>query len=95
MFGVALRLLAAGRTSRRLGDYVKNLMARFIVLERGWDGAVPGSGSVRDFGRLLGDELSDAKPDLVSSDHDGDLLFAALAIALTAYGITREKPRKR
>lgn len=32
MFGVALRLLAAGEASRRLGDYVKNLTTRYLIL---------------------------------------------------------------
>ena len=32
MFGMVLRLLAAGDASRRLGDYAKNLTTRYMVL---------------------------------------------------------------
>ena len=32
MIGVALRFLTSGQTSRRLGDYARNLTARYLIL---------------------------------------------------------------
>ena len=87
MFGVALRLLAAGGGSRHLGDYAKNLTARYMVLGVAGTVFLVATG----FAVLAGFwALSDAKSHPGVADHDGDLLFAGLSIALTAYGITRE-----
>jgi hypothetical protein len=90
MFGVVLRLLAAGDASRRLGDYVKNLMTRFIVL------SVAGIVFLVAiaFAILAGYwAINSAMQNPIWSAliMMGICLFAGLAIALTAYGITRER----
>ncbi len=94
MFGVALRLLAAGDASRRLGDYAKNLMTRYIVLSVA--GIVFLAAIV--FAILAGFWALESRmqnpiwPALIMM---GICLFAGLLIALTAYGITRERASAR
>ena len=94
MFGVALRLLAAGGASRRLGDYAKNLMTRYMVLSVA--GIVFLVAIV--FAILAGFwAINSAMQNPIWSAliMMGICLFAGLAIALTAYGITREKASAR
>ena len=94
MFGVVLRLLAAGDVSRRLGDYVKNLMTRYIVLSVA--GIVFLVAIV--FAILAGYwAINSAMQNPIWSAliMMGICLFAGLAIALTAYGITRERASAR
>ena len=94
MFGVALRLLAAGGVSRRLGDYVKNLMTRYMVLSLA--GIVFLVAIV--FAILAGFwAINSAMQNPIWSAliMMGICLFAGLAIALTAYGITRERASAR
>jgi hypothetical protein len=94
MFGVALRLLAAGDLSRRLGDYVKNLMTRYIVLSVA--GIVFLVAIV--FAILAGYwAINSAMQNPIWSAliMMAICLFAGFLIALTAYGITREKASAR
>jgi len=92
MFGVLLRLLAAGEASRRLGDYMKLLTARYLVL------SVAGIVFLvaMAFGILAGFwalNLMTQNPIWSALIMMGILLLAGFSIALTAYGITREKPQ--
>ncbi len=92
MFGMALRLLAAGQAGRRLGDYVRILTARYLVL------SVAGIiflvaiafGILAGFWAL---NLWTQNPIWSALIMMGILVLAGLSIALTAYGITREKPQ--
>src|SRR5208282_5794387 len=91
MLGVALRLLAAGEAGRRVGDYVKNLTARYMVL------SVAGAALLVAivFGILAGFwalNLWTLNPIWSALIMMGISIFAAFLIALIAYGITREKP---
>jgi membrane associated rhomboid family serine protease len=93
MFGQALRLLAVGEAGQRLGGYVKKLVTKYLVLSvagMAFLGAIV-------FAILAGFWA------LSSSNHDpiisAGIMAAILAlvgglIALTAYGITREKPQQ-
>jgi len=92
MFGVVLRLLAAGEAGRRLGDYVRNLTARYLVLSVA--GIVFLAAIV--FGILAGFwalNLWTQNPIWSALIMMGILVLAGLLIALTAYGITKEKPQ--
>ncbi len=92
MFGAALRLLATGEAGRRLGDYVKTLTTRYLVLSAAgmaFLGAIV-------FAILAGFwALSSRNNDPVTSAAimAGILALAGCLIALIAYGITREKPQ--
>ncbi len=91
MFGVALRLLAAGEAGRRLGDYVKNLTTRYIFL------SVAGIVFLVAiaFAILAGFwalNLWMQNPIWAALIMMGICVLAGFSIALTAYGITREKP---
>jgi membrane protein implicated in regulation of membrane protease activity len=93
MFGAALRLLAVGEAGRRLGDYVKNLTTRYLVL--GIAG-IPFVAAVA-FGILA----AFWAPNLWIQNPIWSALImfgilAGLLIVLTAYGITRaETPSAR
>jgi hypothetical protein len=92
MFGVALRLLAAGEAGRRLGDYVKHLTTRYLVLSVA--GIIFLVAIV--FGILAGFWAINSwmqNPIWSALIMMGIFLLAGFLIALTAYGITREKPQ--
>ena len=91
MLGVALRLLATGEAGRRVGGYVKNLATRYIVL------SVAGIALLVAiaFAILAGFwalNLWLLNPIWAALAMMGIFIFAALSIALIAYGITRERP---
>ena len=91
MFGVALRLLAAGEAGRRVGDYVKNLITRYIFL------SVAGIVFLVAiaFAILAGFWALNSwmqNPIWAALIMMGICVLAGFLIALTAYGITREKP---
>lgn len=92
MLRLALRLLAAGEGSRRLGDYAKNLTARYLILGVAAIALLAAAGFAVFAGYWA---LSAWTKDPVQAAliMMGIFLFAALSIALTAYGLTREKPR--
>jgi uncharacterized membrane protein len=90
MFGTALRLLAVGEASRRLGDYVKNLATKYLMLSA--------AGTVF-LGAIVFATLAVFWA-LVSRNNDpvasagimaGILALVGFLIALIAYGITRER----
>jgi apolipoprotein N-acyltransferase len=90
MFGAALRLLAVGEAGRRLGDYVRNLTKRYLVL--GIAGITFVAAMV--FGILaafwaLNSQTQDPMWSAVIMV--GILVLAGLLIVLIAYGITREE----
>ncbi|MGO8952555.1 MAG: hypothetical protein ACLQF2_04335 [Rhodomicrobium sp.] len=90
MLGTALRLLAAGQAGRHLGDYVKNLMTRYIVLSVAWIVFLIAIA----FAILAGFWALDLwmqNPIWAALIMTGICVLAGLSIALTAYGITREK----
>ncbi len=92
MFGVALRLLAAGQAGRHLGDYLKNLMTRYIFL------SVAGIVFLVAiaFAILAGFwalNLWMQNPIWAALIMTGICVLAGFSIALTAYGITREKAK--
>jgi len=90
MFGTALRLLAVGEAGRRVGDYAKTMVTRYLVLSVA---ATAFLGAIV-FAILAGFwELSSRNNDPISS---AAIMAAVLAlvgflIALIAYGTTREK----
>jgi len=95
MFGAALRLLAVGEAGRRLGDYVKNLTTRYLML--GIAGipfvAAIAFGILAAFWAL---NLWIQNPIWSALIMFGILILAGLLIVLTAYGITRvETPSAR
>jgi hypothetical protein len=92
MFGAILRLMAVGEAGRRLGDYVRNLTTKFLVL------SVAGMSFLAAiiFGILAGFWA------LTSKNHDpvtsagimaGILVLMGLLIVLIAFGITRQRPK--
>ncbi len=92
MFGVALRLLATGEAGRRLGDYVKNLTTKYLVLSV--------AGMI--FLAAIVFAILAIFWALISSNHDpvtsagimaGALALIGFLIVLIAYGITRRKPQ--
>ena len=94
MFGTVLRLLAAGDASRRSGDYAKNLTTRYMVL------SVAGIAFLVAivFAILAGYWAINSamqNPIWAALIMMGICLFAGLLIALTAYGITRERASAR
>ncbi len=92
MFGTALRLIAAGEAGRRLGDYLKTLTAKYLLLSAA--GIVFG---VALFFALLAGfwalDLWTHNPIWDALIMAGSLFLAGSSIALTAYGITRGKPQ--
>jgi hypothetical protein len=92
MWGTALRLLAAGRTGRRLGDYAKNMTARYLILALAavalfWAAAFAALACYW----ALSDWTNN--PIIAALIMAGGLCCSALSIALIAYGTTRESPR--
>jgi hypothetical protein len=92
MFGTALRLMAVGEAGRRLGDYVKNLTTRYLVLSTA---GIPFAGATV-FATLaafwaINTEMQN--PIWTALIMAGILVLAGFLIVLTAYGITREKPQ--
>jgi hypothetical protein len=92
MFGAALRLLAAGEAGRRLGDYVKNLATRYLVLS---------AAGTAFLGAIVFAILAGFWA-LISRNNDpvtsagimaGILALVGFLIALIAYGATRERQR--
>jgi Putative Actinobacterial Holin-X, holin superfamily III len=92
MFGVALRLLATGEAGRRVGDHVKNLMTRYIFLSvAGFVFLVATA-----FAILAGFWALDSwmqNPIWAALIMMGICILAGCLIALTAYGITRKRPK--
>jgi hypothetical protein len=91
MIGTALRLIAAGEASRRLGERLTNLTVKYLVLSAA--GIVFGIAIV--FALLAGFwalDLWTHNPVLDALIMAGSLCLAGLLIALTAYGLTKEKP---
>ncbi len=91
MFGAILRLLAAGEASRRLGDYLKHLTTKYLVL----------SAAGMIFLVAIVFAILAIFWGLISSNHDpaisaaimaGGLGLIGCSIAVLAYGITRGKP---
>jgi membrane associated rhomboid family serine protease len=92
MFGTALRLLATGVAGRRVGEYVKHLTTRYLVL--GMAGMVFSIATV--FGILAGFWALNTwtqNPVWSALIMLGILALAGFLIVLIAYGITREKPQ--
>ena len=92
MFGAALRLVAAGVASQRLGGYVKNLTTKYLVL------SVAGSIFLvaAIFGILAGFWALNTwtqNPIWSALIMLGILALAGFLTVLIAYGITREKPQ--
>jgi hypothetical protein len=92
MLGTALRLIAAGEASRRLGDYLRKLTARYLVLSAA--GIVF---LIAVFFALLAGfwalDLWTHNPIWAALIMAGSLFLAGSLIALTAYGLTRRKPQ--
>ncbi len=91
MLGTVLRLLSAREAGRRLGDYAKNLTARYLILGV----ALAALLLAACFAVLAGYwALSAWTKDPVQAAliMTGIFFFASLPIALIAFGITREKP---
>ncbi len=93
MFGVVLRLLAAGEAGRRLGDYVKLLTTRYLVL----------SAAGMIFLVAIVFAILAIFWGLISRNHDpvisaaimaGGLALIGCSIAALAYGTTRRKPSR-
>jgi hypothetical protein len=91
MFGAALRLLAVGEASRRLGDYAKNLATKYLML----------SAAGTAFLAAIVFVILAVFWALISRNHDpvlsawimaGILALVGFLIVFIAYGITREKP---
>jgi hypothetical protein len=92
MFGTALRLIAAGEASRRLGDHLRHLTAKYLVLAAA--GAVFAAAGL--FALLAGFwalNLWTHNPIWAAAIMAGSLCLAGFLIALTAYGLTRAKPQ--
>ena len=92
MFGAALRLLAVGEAGRRLGDYVQNLVTKYLVL------SVAGTA----FMSAIVFAMLAAFWALISRNHDpvasagimaGVLALVGFLIVFIAYGITHRKPQ--
>ena len=92
MFGTALRLLAVGEAGRRVGDYVQNLVTKYLVL------SVAGTAFL---GAIVFAVLAVFWA-ILSRNHDpvasagimsGILALVGFSIVFIAYGITREKPQ--
>jgi hypothetical protein len=90
MFGTILRLMAVGEAGRRVGDYVQNLIRRYLAL------GIAGMAFLAAFVFLIlavfwallyrnGPVTSAVIMAVI-------LALAGLLIVLIAYGITREKP---
>lgn len=90
MFGAALQLLAAGEAGRRLGDYVKRLATRYLVLSTAGIPLVAAMAFaiLAAFWALNLWIPNPIWPALIMA---GILLFVSLLIVLTAYGITRQR----
>jgi hypothetical protein len=91
MLRTAFRLLAAGDASRRLGDYAKNLTARYLILGLALMPLLVAGG----FAVLAGYWAIDSwmqNPVWAALIMAGICLLAGSLIALIAFGITREKP---
>jgi hypothetical protein len=88
MFGAALRLMAVGEASRRVGGYVKNLITRYLVLSMaGISFAIAAAfGILAAFWAI---DLQMQNPIYSALIMAGILLLIGLLIALIAYGITR------
>src|SRR5215469_12474311 len=92
MFGTALKLIAAGEASRRLGEHLRKLTARYLVLSAA--GAVFLAAAL--FALLAGFWALDLwihNPVWDALIMAGSLCLAGFTIALIAYGLTREKPQ--
>ena len=93
MFGATLRLIsmAAGQGSRRLGDYVKKSVTKYLVL------AIAGIPFVAAlaFGVLaiFWALTTVMDPIYAAAAMVGILALVGLLIVLIAYGITRERPQ--
>ncbi len=90
MFGAALRLLAVGEAGQRLGDYVKHLTTKYLVL----------SAAGMIFLVAIVFAILAIFWGLISRNHDpvisaaimsGGLALIGCLIAAIAYGITRRK----
>jgi hypothetical protein len=94
MFGTALRLMAAGEAGRRLGDYLRNLTAKYLMLSAA--GIVFAAAVL--FALLAGFWALDqwtGNPVWAALIMAGGLLLAGFVIALAAYGRTSGKPKTR
>jgi hypothetical protein len=92
MFGTALKLIAAGEASRRLGDYLRSLTAKYLVLSAA--GIVFAAAAL--FALLAGFwalDLWTHSPIWAALIMAGSLCLAGFLIARTAYGPTRVKPQ--
>ncbi len=92
MWGVLLRLMAAGQTGRRLGDYARTLTLRYLILGLAamtllW---AAGFASLASYWALSAWTKSPVLAALIMA---AIFCFAALLIALIAYGTTRESPQ--
>jgi hypothetical protein len=88
MFGAALRLMAAGEAGRRLGDYVKNLTTRYLVLSTaGIPFAAAAVFAILAAFWAINTEVQN--PIWSALIMVGILALVGLLIVLTAYGITR------
>ncbi len=90
MFGAALRLLAVGEAGQRVGDYVKNLTRRYLVLSMA---GIPFAAATA-FGILAGFWALNSRiqdPIWAAVIMVGILVLVGLLIVLIAYGITREE----
>src|SRR3974390_72760 len=91
MLGTAIRLFAPGEAGRRLGDYAKSLTVKYLVLSAA--GIIFAVAAI--FGILAGFWALESwthSPIWSALIVAGILVLAGFLIALTAYGITREKP---
>jgi membrane associated rhomboid family serine protease len=92
MLGTALRLIAAAGAARRLGDYLRSQITRYLVLSAA--GIVFAAAAL--FALLAGFwalDLWTHNPVWAALIMAGSLCLAGFSIALTAYGPTRAKPQ--
>ncbi len=95
MFGRILRLMAVGEAGRRLGDYVKNLTTRYLILSTA---GIPFAGAAV-FGTLAAFWAINTRvqnPMWTALIMAGALVFLGFMIVLAAFGTTRaSKPNAR
>jgi hypothetical protein len=92
MLGTALRLIAAAGAARRLGDHLRTLISKYLVLSAA--GIIFAAAVL--FALLAGFWALDSwthNPVWAALIMAGSLCLAGFLIALTAYGPTRAKPR--
>jgi RsiW-degrading membrane proteinase PrsW (M82 family) len=91
MLGMAMRLLAAGEAGRRLGDYVKNSVTKYLVLSMA--GIVFAIAIIFAMLAIFWELSSRTGPVNSAVIMAVALAIIGCLIALIAYGTTRRKPQ--